>query len=417
MALDNQPMTILLKNGIMSFSRGEYDGYHRQHVSKKNTQWIPWYGPRNDEPNDIMSLVLENNLNQGILKTKVDFIVGRGIKAYKQVVDSATQKRDIQLYTGEWDQWLVSNEFDDIARRVATDLMWFNNAFVEVIKTNDGRVYSVRHVDATTVRSGAIDNKGIVRDMYVCHNWAKPIYDTKNPNKDNVIKVAAWHPGCNETKFIIHLKEYVPGYPYYPPPSWIGCRDYINLANQIPAFHASALRNGYHLKYHIVVPQGYLDGYEAKERAKVKAELREQMDAFLSGTTNAGKAFISFAQKLDGQTFEEWKIIPLENKLNDSAYTMLFAQTNTAIISGHGIDPTLCGIETQGKLSSGSEKRIAAQIHQSWKTVIPRSIILKVLKIVKGLNQWPDDLLFAFEDTEITTLEKNPMGTQQTVAQ
>ena len=42
-------------------------------------------------------------------------------------------------------------------------------------------------------------------------------------------------------------------------------------------------------------------------------------------------------------------------------------------------------------------------------------ILLKWLYDVKELNKWPADLIFAFKDIELTTLDVNPTATQNTV--
>lgn len=372
--------------------------------------WVPWYSPKNDEPDQIAELILKNNLNAGILRTKVDFVVGKGIVAYYENIVNG--KRERSLIEGEWTEWISETNFQETVRRCATDLEWFGNFFTEFIARNDNKVASVHHLDATRCRLARYDAKGNIPYIYHCTDWAKPrlIKGDKDGN------MSAIPTSIKEDKFAKHYRNYVPGYAYYSPPSWIGCRNYILLANAIPEFHANGLRNGYHLKYHIIVPQSYIDAFPANEKDQRKAELRDNMDKFLSGAENAGKAFMSFARSMDNKNFEEWKIIPLENKLNDSAYTALFDQTNAAIISGHGIDPTLCGIETAGKLSSGSEKRIAAQIYQEWKTAQSRQLLLQPLELVKAMNKWPANLKFGFEDVQITTLDKNPMGAQNTVS-
>jgi hypothetical protein len=83
--------------------------------------------------------------------------------------------------------------------------------------------------------------------------------------------------------------------------------------------------------------------------------------------------------------------------------------------SANNIDPTLAGYDITGKLSSGSEKRNSYLIHIALKTPMPRKILLKWLYDVRDLNGWPPDMVFAFKDIEITTLDVNPTGTQNTV--
>jgi len=83
--------------------------------------------------------------------------------------------------------------------------------------------------------------------------------------------------------------------------------------------------------------------------------------------------------------------------------------------SGHGIDATLASIDTGGKLGgSGSEKRISAQIHIAHRTPTKRKILLESLNICNRINGFQKDIVWGFEDTQITTLDVNPTGTQNT---
>lgn len=135
------------------------------------------------------------------------------------------------------------------------------------------------------------------------------------------------------------------------------------------------------------------------------------MTRWLSGAEGSGKTFLSFI-KTGANENDKFIITPISADLKDDAYSAIFEQSNQAMTSGHGISPPLAGIETAGKLSSGSEMRMAYQIYCELKTPGPRAILLQWLEEVWKKNNWPADIYPAFVSRQITTLDKNPNGVQ-----
>jgi capsid portal protein len=420
MALNNAPIQFSVGTAggdVISFKPV---GTRPRAVKKdtQSTQWVKWYTD-NKEPDYIRDLILNNNLNAGIIGTKVNFTVANGVVTLRERIDEKGKRVYDKVKIPEIETFFEETKINQVLTKYATDLHWFGNFFPELLYDGNGKCYKLNHVDASFCRSGKMDSTSRVNEFFVCADWSKPIYDSKTTEGNTVTRIKAHLDGeklIAAAKRMMHIRSYCPGFTYYSPPSWRGAYDYVSLANQIPVFHDNALKNGYNLKYHIIIPESYLSSYDEAKQEEKRTELRNSLDKFLSGAENPQKAFISFARMIDDKHAEKWEIIPLENNLADDAYTTLFEQTNTAIISAHGIDPTLCGIETQGKLSSGSEKRIAAQLYQNWHAPAYRRLILEPLRIVAKINGWPSDVMFAIEDIELTTLDSNPTGSQAIVS-
>ena len=110
-----------------------------------------------------------------------------------------------------------------------------------------------------------------------------------------------------------------------------------------------------------------------------------------------------------------WEIVPIENKMSDDAYTAVNQQANIAHTSGHGIDPSLAGIDTGSKLGgSGSEKRISYQLHIAMRTPQKRKILLKTFQAAHKIMGFNPEHRFGFVDVDITTIAENPKGQEKT---
>jgi hypothetical protein len=394
-----------------------YPGYRQ---TGKWAKWFPYgfYREVDHEPEVLLNLVRNNNLQVPLLNTNVDFVIGNGVGMFRKVI-TADNKITVQPYVlPEVEAWLNDNGANSILTNLATDFYYTGNYFLEGVLTGEKKVSTVKHHHPTNARAGLLDATTGAIEYYFIGDFksgkAKFNPDYPNdPKKSTVKRVRAYNKQSLASKFIWHGKQYFPGEYYYGLPWWYGVKDWIRLANQIPVFHIAGLTKGYNIRWHIKIPISYFEQFPENERSNEEDTIMNELDAMLSGAENAGKAFVSrFSNDKD---YPEWKIESLKSELYDQAYNDVFQHSNTALSSANNIDPSLAGYDITGKLSSGSEKRNSYLIHLALKTPRPRMILLKWLYDVKELNGWPDDLIFAFKDIEITTLDVNPTATQNTV--
>lgn len=389
--------------------------------SDEKALWSPWYAPDNSFPHLCLEVITRNNILFGVNDKQAAFNSGQRVRIYKEVIEEGKKRLEI-TENAEVEDWLEKNQVSEQFHNRFIDDLWLGSNWVELLFNGEGKVDSIQHRDATTCRSGK-KNKytGKVDNHFLGADWNKPVYDPKARGKDrkknNVRRIPAFDPD-NPTKYakcIIHTKRYMPGHPYYPLPYWWPTVEWFRLASKIPAWHSFGMDNGYNIRYHVQIPKSYLDQFQPEERRKKKKEIRDDMDAFLSSPKNNGKAFYSTYSNV-GQLPDGWKIDPIDTKLNDEAYTALFDQSNIAVASGLGIDPTLANIMLEGKLGNASEKRIAYQIHMALNTPRPRQRQLRLLEIIQKINGWDKSLKFGFEDIEITKLDANPTGEQNIIS-
>lgn len=88
----------------------------------------------------------------------------------------------------------------------------------------------------------------------------------------------------------------------------------------------------------------------------------------------------------------------------------LFESSNTANTSAHGIPPSLAGIATGAKLTSGSEIRNLYNFFQLSAAPMPRQILLKPLRLAWREMGMPGDIKLGFRNIILETTDKNPTG-------
>lgn len=407
------------EKAVVSFETGDRNetGILAPTPFDKKRKFASWFpsdfvgrsGLENTEPSTLLNLIANNNIQLPLLQTNIDFCLGDGIGLFKKVLVNGKVEFE-RVIDNDIESWLLENVYEEKLRMKATDLYMLGNCFSEMVFSNSKEVISTKHVMPTEARSSVVSKDGII-DTYYIGDWVGYKSDIKNKVPIDSYDRLSVNDNAKFKKAILHGKKYFPGQHHYGIPVWWGVKKWIDLANQIPLFHLSGLTKGYNLRWHIQIPSNYFDQYPVEKRREMEEEIMGNMDKFLSGVENVGKAFVS--QYTLNQP--EWKISSLNAEIYDDAYKDIFSHSNTALSSANNIDPSLAGYDTSGKLSSGSEKRNSYIIHTTLKTPYYRNILLRELNIIKKHNKWDKGIIFKFLDTELQTLDVNKSGSQSVV--
>jgi len=386
---------------------------------------IQSWGIDNDTPTAREKLVADNNITPSLISTKRDITLGQGIIAYQEYFEEGERKIKEVPMPDQVNEFFENSkmDLDDYLRNAANELTFHANVYTEFIreKADSKKIASIQVLKCKHVRAEEMDDAGNINNFFWCGNW--------NPERSSRLKYPVFKiPAYNfdeenkQTKFILHTGDdllNIDG--YYYSPFWWGAKAWIELANSIPDFHQSNLKHGYNIRYHIEIPKDYFSGFspaantpqdmeESKKReTEAKRILLQKLNDFLAGTGNSGRAMVTEYElnRAMGKEFPGIKITPLKVDLQDKALLELFEKSNQANVSAQGIHPTLANIETQGKLSSGSEIRNAFLLYVAVKTPLPRKILLKPLNLIKKINGWPKDIYFGFKDIVLQTLDEN----------
>jgi hypothetical protein len=372
-----------------------------------------WYDSEaNLFPQRILDILIRNNISPQILETKAKFVVGNGIQTYIEVIEGGKKMKEAVSYP-EVQALIDDEDIQEVIQNIAKDVQFFGNGFCELAFNMAGTgIVKLYHHDATTVRAGYELNRGRSKFFRISDDWNK-----KKSAKDTK-KIAGFigDDGGYSGTFMMQLKDYTPSHPHYSLPGWFGTLKWIELANHIPVWHLHGIRNGYSIRYMVEISDAYFNGIPQDKIKEAKRKLQDDLDTYLAGSENNGKALHATMSDHLFRNGGVIRITPIADNLNDTAFTQLFDQSNMASTSGHALDPTLAGIETAGKLSSGSEKRISFDIFHQLHAPKYRNQILKIFYTVSKINGWDKKypgMKFGFSNIELTTLDENPTGKQE----
>lgn len=386
-------------------------------------------GPTNNFPVDLRHLLDADNNMHGMLRTKIDLLIAGGTFLYRNRIvgegSSAMIIRDPVL-DDEISDWLEECDFDMNLQAAAVDWMYVENAFTLFRLNKFARLeaYKSRRrifpetLDVEDCRLEVKDEHGKINHVFVA-DWTDaesranpivyPMVDRSNPWR---------YKACVQFERFPFF-----GSKYYGRPPFIGAEKYIDLAGLIPYWHKDNITRG-QFKWHVEVAQVFWDkllqeqgispGTEEEEQFLTK--FLETIDAVLYSSTaeNAQRRIHSrFETNQNGQPEHGIIITALQDNTekNSKAYLDLYNTTNEAKISSVHLDPALSNTYQEGKLSSGSEKMHAFNLHRKVATPMPHKFLLKPWNWALRAN-FPakSEILIGFADIELNTQDKGKEG-------
>ncbi len=389
--------------------------------------WAFW-GSDDSRPQNILEAVEKNVVASSGLEWLRDAFYGNGLVTYKKELKEGKEilhRADFD----EFEQFKDENFFDEALEALITDLMFFNMPVPEFYLGRGNfskKIVKIKSLDASFTRWGKMEpGRRTIQKLFYSAQFPdaksheidfSPVWDIRNPFKHK--------------KFVYRSMYVGPGRIYYPKCAWHSIIDsgWIDHSNNIPQVKQALLKNAMSIKYHIRIPKTYwTDKYKnwdkltAEDQKKLRQEEMHKMNDFLTGKNNVMKTFFSHyaVDKRTGKEVPGWEIIKIDNSIPDGTLTVDQAEANAMILFALNLDPTLKGAglpNNKQSAGSGSDKREAKEIFIS-NLGLRRRRFLSWLYFLKKFNEWPREMEFGFKDTVLTTLDKNPTGTEKTLSE
>lgn len=401
---------------------------------------IAKWGDDNQYPEKFMKALGLNGAGGSGIRFMKSTHYGQGLHPFIRTVEEGKEKKtlvDINAYP-EIKEFFKHNKIQRFSTEKIADLETFYIAFPEFILSKDyNKIHSIRRQPSAKIRYEKMNKKtGLIENVYFAHKWTSAL----NEDSEYVEKIPVidsyWHAEqikeyCKAKKihkFIMPIFYPLMTETYYPEVDWhaVYRNGWMEVANSIPEYKKALFENQLNLKYMVYISEEYFlrmyknewDDYTAEKKKELRDQLTAAIDEHLSGNKNAGKSIQSVIYKdANDQWVKGIEVIPIDNALKDGSYLPEATAANSEIMFAIGVDPSLLGAGIPGgkmNSGSGSDKREAFSILTSlFKT--KREISLEPYNLIRDYNGWPENIDFGFANTELTTLDANPTGTQTTL--
>tara|TARA_R110002124_G_scaffold148927_9_gene314606 strand:- start:8180 stop:9529 length:1350 start_codon:yes stop_codon:yes gene_type:complete len=406
-----------------------------EHSSLRIASW----GANNDYPQQLLNSIKPTSAAKSALRVSRKAHYGSGFIFAKESVKDG--KRLIEqasiLEYPEINAFWKRNQMSRFWRETILDLEYFAIAFPEYILSNDYKTINrVKRQKAAHCRFSLMDEDSrSIKYIHISSKWDEGIsVDSKYVETVQAIdsywsaeEVKEYCKKHKIRKFIRPIFYPLINESYYPDPEWHSAlhSGWVEIANSIPTFKKNFLKNQLNIKFHIQVSDEYFKrkytedwiDFTPEKREEIRTDFVETLDEALRDNENAGKSIMSIIYKDEnGNPQDGLKITTIDNNAGDGAFLKDTSAGNQEILTAIGVDPSLIGAGIPGgKLGagSGSDKREAWFILSAMMKT-NRETTLEVYEFTKEWNSWEDEVIGVFEDTQLTTLDLNPTGTEKT---
>lgn len=387
----------------------------------------PW-GDGNDFPNRIIEQYSKDPIIPETFQKKAAMITMSDVIAVQKTGGDGENETVAWIDDPEINAFLGNAVNKRYLLESALDLVWFSNAFPEVILSKDhSRILYICHQEAAYCRYEKKSKSGVIENVLLNANW--PAVQDNDPltikrkcldpyQYDRV----EWIRQMKDGSYIHPISLSSPGKNFYQLATHDSIRSggWLDVHLMIPKFKKAMMQNEMSVKYHIEVDVNYWihrvgkDKWEkmkAVERGAVRRDFLEQMDKMLSSSENAGKSVMTDMIWDDVRAAYKnlVKITHLGDKSKDGKYLQDGQEAASNIFYAMGMDPTIAGFvgKDVGARSGGSDKR------EAWLILINmlkpyRDPLLEPFYIAAEYNGWTEkypNLRFRFRDVVLTTLD------------
>lgn len=396
------------------------------------------WGGNNNFPNEMVFLANKDGVTRKGLSTLGKSHYGSGLTLVKESYEDEKRKRTpISLLAyPEIKKFFRDTKFNFFIKDTITDLEWWSLAFPEYkLSPNYNKITRVYRQETALCRFEIMNEKGFVPRVWKSYKWDEAV----NLKSKDAVSIPLISPlwtteeikaYCKKNKiknFCKPINYSMVNEGYYPFTDWHAAKEWIEISISIPEFKKAMFKNQANITFLIEISEDYfkrkygnswVEEFDEDKREEIRDNFSKELDAKINSQKNAGVSIQSIMYlDANGKPESSIKITPIDNKFKEGMYLPEASAARSEQLASMGLDVSLIGSGMPGgKIlnGSGSDKRIALSILQTMMKS-NREYTTEIFEFIKEWNDWPEEISAVFEDTNITTLDKNPTGTQNTI--
>lgn len=391
---------------------------------------VHYWGIDNLYPKRVYEEAKKNDLVSTVINDKISLAVSGGwtygkVRRTEQgkVLDfAANQKLEAFLRTINFDAYLDE---------AFSDLYWFANFFPEIIFYKN-EIIATTIQEAMFVRYAKQNEKGLVNWAFVNANWElytdeKSTYTSKIAVFDRYTDPVLWaknYPNLQRAIYPVSLPS--AGAVSYQLADWHSIIEskWLAYANRIPTLKEALIKHQFSATHLVKInSQYYAKRFKDKwkdtaQRDSLVSKVRKEIEDFLMGTENAGKALFITTEfdELSNETrnFIEIELIP--NNIEKGFLVDDSVEASSHILAALGMPATLIGnIPGKGGAGAGSGSDIKEALRlYNLKISRHRRLVLepfnRFILPYMGFADWEIKLLdpIIHETNELSPIDRTP---------
>lgn len=377
--------------------------------------WADW-GVDNRLPIQMANYIETCGILTGIIDHQARLALGGGIiwawvrteTTGEMIVEEVCQEQEIVDFMN-----LNNHYFHEFGWM--KDQIGFANGIARlVLDKQKQKIALVQRDDITEMRYQKMNDQGKVEKIFLSAQWENisstedknvipvTLLDFRMPLADLIRRKNSQKTFAYAFRYPSWLKK------YYSMPLWWSNLEWVKIARSIPDMKAAMYSNAMRPKYLITIYQQFWDelfvgdgggqkaswaDYTEEDIQVKKNEVYDDIDRYLSGTDNAGKAIFTDGvfDVVNGTKFKFIEVEPLEDTTKDGGYLPDSAAANSEIAFSMRYNPAILGATmpsgpyTNSQGGSSIRESVALQVitHEP-----ERQNILALYRLIRDFNKW-----------------------------
>ena len=332
-----------VKKGVNDLTLIQLNNYVKPQIVEQKSKGYVTNGSHNSYFHYVNDRYIGSPTNSAINNGYISWIYGKGLSAKDQAVKPQQFAR---LYS------MLKKK--DI-RRVVSDYQIQGMAYLQIIRNRDNTISSITHIAVDKIAPEIANEDNVIEAYYYSNDFSNRQIEPQ--------RIPAFGVNNRPQPIEIYcIRAYQLGMEYFALPSYQSGLQYCELEEEISNFTIKHMQNGLSFGTIISIPDGY--NLEDEQKAEIEKKIKQK----LTGSNNAGKIIIDFA---NGENRIE--VTPIEVNEAHSQWEFLSSESQAKIITAHEIvSPMLFGIKDASGFSNNADELAEAERQTIERVVMPK---------------------------------------------
>ena len=344
----------------------QLNNYVKPQIVEQKSKGYVTNGNNNSYFHYVNDRYIGSPTNSAINNGYISWIYGKGLSAKDQAVKPQQFAR---LYS------MLKKK--DI-RRVVSDYQIQGMAYLQIIRNRDNTISSITHIAVDKIAPEIANEDNVIEAYYYSNDFSNRQIEPQ--------RIPAFGVNNRPQPIEIYcIRAYQLGMEYFALPTYQSGIQYCELEEEISNFTIKHMQNGLSFGTIISIPDGY--NLEDEQKAEIEKKIKQK----LTGSNNAGKIIIDFA---NGENRIE--VTPIEVNEAHSQWEFLSSESQAKIITAHEIvSPMLFGIKDASGFSNNADELAEAERQTIERVVMPKQhAITDALEDILSTDDITLDLYF-----------------------